>query len=130
MKLQNKNSAYTILVSLMIIGFLIVVTTWILNLVLRESRDNKWQWQYLQSYGWAEAAMELALLKIKQNGYWVYDKKTDLDILKTPKSKIKISYDLNSKLILMFETYLVLNKLSFLCFTYLDLLKIKLKTLI
>lgn len=97
MKLKNKNSGYTILVSLMIIGFLVVVTTWILNLVIRELNDNKWGAMYLQSFAWAEAAMELALLEIKKNGYWVYEKKTDLDILATPKSEIKISYDLNSK---------------------------------
>lgn len=97
MKLKNTNSGYTILVSLMIIGFLIVLTTWIFSLVLREMNDNRWAANYLKSYGWAEAGMELALLEIKKNWYWVYDKKVDLDILQTPKSKIKFSYDLNSK---------------------------------
>jgi len=97
MKIKNNNSWYTILVTLMIIGFLIVLTTWILNLVFRELNDNRWWSKYLQSYAWAEWSMELALLKIKQNWYGVYDKKVDLDILESPKSKIKISYDLNSK---------------------------------
>ena len=97
MKIQNKNSWYTILVTLMIIGFLIVLTTWVLSLVLREMNDNKWVWMYLQAHGWAEWAMELALLKIKKEWYWVYDKKDNLDYLETQKSKIQISYDLNSK---------------------------------
>ena len=97
MKIQNTNSWYTILVTLMIIGFLIVITTWILNLVLREMNDNRWAWNYLKAYAWAEAAQELALLQIKKYSYWVYDKKDDLEYLKTTKSKIKISYDLNSK---------------------------------
>ncbi len=97
MKIKTKNSWYTVLISLMIIGFLMVVTSWILSLVIRESNDTMGQWIYLQSYAWAESAMELALLKIKKHGYWVYDKKNDLDILKTSKSKITISYDLNSR---------------------------------
>jgi len=41
MRVQNNNSGYTILVTLMIIGFLIVLTTGVLNLVLREMNDNR-----------------------------------------------------------------------------------------
>ena len=97
MKIQNRNSWYSILVVLMIIGFLMVITTGVLNLVLRELNDNRWTWDYLKAYAGAEAAQELALLQIKKHWYWIYDKKDDLEYLKTPKSKIKISYDLNSK---------------------------------
>jgi len=97
MKIQNRNSWYSILVVLMIIGFLMVLTTGVLNLVLRELNDNRWTWNYLKAYAGAEAAQELALLQIKKHWYWIYDKKDDLEYLKTPKSKIKISYDLASK---------------------------------
>ncbi len=97
MKINKQNSWYTILVTLMIIGFLIVLTTWVLNLVLRELNDNRWAWKYLQTYAWAEWAMELALLDIKKHWYWIYDKKDDLEYLKTQRSKISISYNLNSK---------------------------------
>ncbi len=107
MKIQNKKSWYAILVTLMIIGFLIVLTTWVLNLVLRDMNDNRWQTKYLQAYSAAEWAMELALLKIKQNWYWVYDKlemdeeiDNDSKILRINKDEqreILISYDLNSK---------------------------------
>ena len=93
MKIQNKNSWYTILITLMIIGFLMVLTTWVFNLVLRELNDNRWAWNYLKAHAWAEAAMELALLDIKNNWYGVYNKKSDLEYF----DKIKISYDLNSK---------------------------------
>ena len=105
MILQNKNSGYTILVTLMIIGFLIAITTWVLNLVLREMNDNRGEAKYLQAYAWAEGAMELALLKIKQNWYWVYDKIELWDsdnkdkILRddlNDNREILISYDLNS----------------------------------
>lgn len=97
MKIQSRNSWYTILLILMIIGFLMVLTTWIFNLLLRELNDNKWEADYLKAYAWAESAMELALLDIKKNWYWFYNKKDDLEYLETSKSKIKFSYDLNSK---------------------------------
>ena len=70
MRLKSKNSWYTILITLMIIGFLIVVTTWILNLVIREMKDNRGQFSYLQAYAWAEAAMELALFWYKKIFLW------------------------------------------------------------
>jgi hypothetical protein len=38
----------------MIVGFLIVLTTGVLNLVLREMNDNRGEAKYLQSYSAAE----------------------------------------------------------------------------
>lgn len=103
-KIKKQNSWYTILVSLMIIGFLMVLTTWILNLVLREMNDNRWAWNYLKAYAWAEAAQELALLKIKNHWYWVYYKIDFTDpkakILRNDRNnqkEILIMYNLNSK---------------------------------
>ncbi len=106
MRLKSKNSWYTILITLMIIGFLIVVTTWILNLVIREMKDNRGQFSYLQAYAWAEAAMELALFDIKKYSYGVYNKIIlwesfdDSKILRDDpnnKKEVLIWYDLNSK---------------------------------
>lgn len=100
MKLQNNNSWYSILVTLMIIGFLMVLTTGVLNLVLREMNDNRGNWNYLKAYAWAEGAQELALLKIKKHWYWIYDKLDNSKILRNDKNnnkEILISYDLNSK---------------------------------
>jgi hypothetical protein len=106
MKIQKKNSWYTILVTLMIIGFLIVLTTWILNLVLREMNDNRGEAKYLQTYSAAEWAMELALLQIKNKWYWIYNKielnesNPNSKILrndKDNKKEVLLWYDLNSK---------------------------------
>lgn len=106
MRVQNNNSGYTILVTLMIIGFLIVLTTGVLNLVLREMNDNRWEAKYLQLYLAAEWAMELALLQIKEKWYWIYNKieldesNPDSKILrndKNNKKEVLFWYDLNSK---------------------------------
>ena len=69
MKKQNNNKAFSIIVAIFMIGFLIILTTWILNLVIREMKDNKWSENYQKAYAWAEWAMELWLLKIKTNSY-------------------------------------------------------------
>jgi len=68
MKKQN-NKAFSIIVAIFMVGFLIILTTWILSLVIREMKDNKGSENYQKAYAWAEWAMELWLLKIKQNSY-------------------------------------------------------------
>jgi hypothetical protein len=109
--MKNNKKWFSVLVSILIIGFLMVLTVWTFNIVLRELNDSKWAFDYLKAYSAAEAAWELALLKIKEKGYWYYDK-VDLDIndnsvvlSKNPTDKSKfikakealISYDLDSK---------------------------------
>ena len=107
---HNKNW-FSVLVSILIIGFLMVLTVWTFNIVLRELNDSKWAFDYLKAFAAAEAAWELALLEIKEKWYWYYDK-IDLDVndysvilSKNPTDKTKfkksidplIWYDLNSK---------------------------------
>lgn len=74
MQCNKKNKWYSVIIALFMVWFLIVVTSWIFNLVLREMKDNRWMWDYLRAYAWAEWAQEMALLEIKKNGYWYYDK--------------------------------------------------------
>ena len=68
MKKYNK-SWYSVIVSVMIIWFLIVLTAGIFNLVLLELKDTRWESNYLKAFAAAEWAWELALLKIKQEWY-------------------------------------------------------------
>ncbi len=73
MKNLNKKG-YSVIISLLMVWFLLVLSTGIFNLVLKEMKDNRGMWDYIKAYAWAESAKELALLKIKKNGYWYYDK--------------------------------------------------------
>lgn len=110
--LNNKNkSGYSIIISLLIIWFLLVLTTGIYSLILNELKDNRAIGDYIKAYAWAESARELALLKIKENGYWYYDKiehnKNDRSIMMSNDSldssifnnakDVLISYDIWSK---------------------------------
>ncbi len=102
---------YSIIISIMIIWFLIVLTSWTFNLVLSELNDTKWMFNYIKAFSAAEWALELSLLKIKEEWYWYYDKienninnrsiilsSNPLDITLFSKSKDSIlSYDMDSK---------------------------------
>lgn len=71
MKKQNlKKDGYSTLIVLMLISFIIVLTTWIFRLVINEMKSNKVLWDYIKAYAWAESAQELALLDIKKKWYW------------------------------------------------------------
>ena len=71
--MQNNTHWYSILISLFIIGFLLVLTAGVYQLVLSELQDNRGRGNYLKAQYGAEGAMELALLKIKNIGYGVND---------------------------------------------------------
>lgn len=70
MKKIIKNNWYSTLLVLILVWFMIVLTTWIFRLVINEMNSNRVFWNYIKAYAWAESAQELALLDIKNKGYW------------------------------------------------------------
>lgn len=79
--LKNKKW-YSIIVIVLIIWFLIVLTTWVFKLIFNEMKDNKVLWDYIKTYAWAESWQELALLWIKKVWYpYVVDLAKNKDIL-------------------------------------------------
>ncbi|MDD3646121.1 MAG: hypothetical protein PHH06_01805 [Candidatus Gracilibacteria bacterium] len=75
--MKYNKSGYSVIVSVMIIGFLMVLTAGVFNLVLIELKDTRGESNYLKAYAAAEGAGELALLKIKEKGYAYVDKIDD-----------------------------------------------------
>ncbi len=71
--MKKNKKAYSIIVVIVLIGFMILLTTGVFRLVLNEMQDNNSLWNYLKSYFWAEAGQELALLKIKEIWYGFND---------------------------------------------------------
>jgi len=121
---KNNNKWYSIVISLVIIWLLLVLSTWILNMIILEMKDNKWMWDNIKAYAWAESSQELALLKIKEKWYWYYkkidhsinnesiflsDNPLDKDLFNTKKD-VFISYDIWSK---VNEYEWIINKLSY-----------------
>ncbi len=85
---------FSVIISLLIIWFLLVLTTGIYNLILRELYDNRDMWNAIKAYAGAEAAQELALLKIKEKGYG-YSYNIDNSFILG--DRIALSYDLATK---------------------------------
>ncbi|MCP4523381.1 MAG: hypothetical protein GY828_04115 [Candidatus Gracilibacteria bacterium] len=65
----NKNGGYSVIVAVLVIGFLLVLTITVYNLVLRELHDNRSIGDGIKAFAGAESAQELALLEIKEHGY-------------------------------------------------------------
>jgi hypothetical protein len=82
--MKYNKSWYSVIISLLLIAFIIVLTVWILRLVINEMKSNRVMWDYLKAYAWAESAQELALLDIKKKWYWYIGK---VEANENPKSK-------------------------------------------
>ncbi len=72
MKRNNtKLSWFSSIIALIMVGFLLVITAWVYNLIMKELNDNRSLWNYVKTYAWALSSIELALLDVKNRGYWV-----------------------------------------------------------
>ena len=71
---NNINKWYSVIISILLIWFLLILTIWVFTLVMKEFNDNKWLWDGIKAFAWAEASQELALLKIKEKWYWIWNK--------------------------------------------------------
>lgn len=67
---------YSVIMSLLLIWFILLLSIWIYRLVLNEMKNNRAMWDYIKAYAWAESSQELALLEIKKYWYW-YDWKIE-----------------------------------------------------
>lgn len=101
---NNNKSWYSVIIAILVIWFLLTLTSSILKLVLVELNDSKWVYTYLKTHYATAWAWELVMLKIKENWYGYYEKidfnKSNplSNILNTGSTKNPIiSYDINSK---------------------------------
>ncbi len=98
MKRIPKNTPwYSTITALLLIGFLLVLTTSTLNLVLQEMQDGRWRQNYMKAYAGAEGAMELWLLKIKQKWYGYWSEIQESEVLWSTKKDAKIDYSYDGR---------------------------------
>lgn len=83
--MKRQKSWYTILIVLFVVGFLLVLTSWVFKLVLQELNDNRGRGDYLKAYYGAESWIEWALYNIKKFDYWYSD---EIDLEKNNRSII------------------------------------------
>lgn len=104
---KNNKQWYSVIIAMLLIGFLLVLTVTVLNLVLKEMRDNRAMWDSMKAFAWAETGKELALLKIKDQWYgvdyelseWVTEAKNILANASDFKKKrdVEVTYNINLK---------------------------------
>lgn len=72
---SSQKSWYAIISAILLVWFLLVLSAGSFHLVLQEMYDGRGKQNYLKAYAAAEAWLEEALLKVKQEGYGYYEKK-------------------------------------------------------
>lgn len=94
----TEKSGYSIIAAVLMIGFLLVLTTSTLNLVLQEMRDGKGRQNYLKAFYGAEWALEYGLLQIKHKGFGYDDNDSDdiSEILWDTRQDPSVSYTFES----------------------------------
>lgn len=70
---QKNSSWYSVIASVLMVGFLLILASWVFHLVLLEMQDNRGREDYLKASQAAEWALELALLKIKDKWYGYHE---------------------------------------------------------
>lgn len=69
--MQSSKQGYSIILSVLMVGFMLVLTHGILTLVIWESKDSRAMESYLKAYAWAEWALEMWMLEAKKNIYGI-----------------------------------------------------------
>lgn len=76
--MQKNNSWYSVILAILMVWFMLVLTSWVFLLVLSENKDTKSMEYYLKSFAWAEGSIEVALLKAKKYNYSYSEELTKL----------------------------------------------------
>jgi len=70
---------FSVIISLLITAFLIILSSWILTIVVQENKNTRLVYNSISTYAWAEWANEYALLKIKNHEEWFEDSIAEID---------------------------------------------------
>ncbi len=90
--MRKEKRAYSMIIVIVLIWFMLFLTTWVFRLVLNEMKDNNSIWNYSKAYIWAESASEIALLNIKEKWYGFNEPLLETDMLWTWITIPKIKY--------------------------------------
>lgn len=68
--MKNNNKWYSVILILLLIWFIFLLTVWVFSLIFNETKNIKNMWDYIKLSAWAESSQEIALLEIKEKGYF------------------------------------------------------------
>ncbi len=95
--LMNINKWFSTIIVILIVSFLVILSSWILNIILQESKNTRLVFNMISTYAWAEWALEYALLKLKNHKNWFED-------------SVKYNTDYDSKLLFKDTSNFIFNK--------------------
>lgn len=67
--INNNKKWYSVIISILMVWFMLILSLWVFSLILKESKDTKMMESYLKAYQAAEWWIELALYEAKTNNY-------------------------------------------------------------
>ncbi len=108
--MQKDNKWYSVFIALLMVWFLLILSSWVYKLVFDELKDNRGRWDYIKSYYAAESWIEWALLNIKDFGYAYFDEiKDDVNersivLSENPIDKTKINKNKDSLISYLIDT--------------------------
>lgn len=73
---NNNKKWYSVIISILMVWFMLILSLWVFSLILKESKDTKMMESYLKAYQAAEWWIELALYEAKTNNYNLDNSKT------------------------------------------------------
>lgn len=129
MKNYSKKWWYSVVLAVMMVWFLLVLTSWVFWLILWESKDTKAMENYLKSYQASEWWIELALLKAKNSNYSIDEKISDNSSISkiywnnntfSKNKDVTLNYDLQTT-----STWIIDKTLSWAEFDIIPLLNMK-----
>lgn len=103
-KIHN-SKGFSVIIAILLTAFLVTLSSWILGIVLQESRNSRLVYNTISTYEWAEWAIELALLKVKNHEEWFADmvniNDEDYDLYKNtpnfnPKKDPSLEYEIKN----------------------------------
>ncbi len=67
-------SWFSVIIAMLITAFLVILSSWILSLIVQESKNTRITFNTISTYAAAEWALEYAMLKLKNHQEWFQDK--------------------------------------------------------
>lgn len=94
MKSLKQNKWYSTIISTLLVWFMLILTTWVFKLVMNTYFDTRGMLDSIKAFAWAEWALELSLLDLKEKWYgYQFDENSWVDFLDPFNKTLVLSED-------------------------------------
>ncbi len=79
--MKKNNTWFSVILALLMVWFMVVLTSWVFLLILWENKDTKQLEYFFKAEAWAMWSLELAMLKSKNNSYSYSEERIKSELL-------------------------------------------------